>query len=366
MFTLTIDNRQLILDPDFGVPLIYKNPCWCFNEIPAPLCLDVTIPDNDVNRNYLGFPGRFAKMAKSNDRKFPRAELRWRGYLYIYGTLVITKPTEKGYSGYIQSELRSLSDAQREKLIGDHNLLGELAFNNKTNYDPDDDLYCTIRVQNRGFWVDKGDTERWKKTEYNADGSTTTQDTEREILTRKFDETVDFMVNAFDAEGVKTSSDIKGAVVVSPFPFLHRLIRELLQENKFFLRNDFLKTDDDLKTLCLYNNVSICNAEPFLVITTVKVEPYHDETLVGLPLEDEVHEVSRVTEMTWETDQLQLKKLLPKLELNELLLSVQNLTNTFFHFTGINDVDNINRESLFDMEPFDLSKYRVRDRKSVV
>lgn len=375
MFTLTIDNHQLILDPDFGVPLIYKNPCWCFNEIPAPLCLDVTIPDNDVNRNYLGFPGRFAKMAKSNDRKFPRAELRWRGYLYIYGTLVITKPTENGYSGYIQSELRSLSDAQREKLIGDHNLLGELDFENKPNYDPDTDIYCTVRVQNRGFWVDKGDTEPWKKIEYNADGSAKDPiDTEREILTRKFDETVDFMVNAFDAEGVKSDSTaewikngvatgifdkIYGAIVVSPFPFLHRLITEILQENKFFMRNNFLKNDDDLKTLCLYHNVSICNAEVFTVITYIKTEPYHDETLEGLPLEDDLVEIRRVSEMGWDTSSFQLKKLLPKFELNELLLSVQNLTNTFFHFTGINDVDCINRESLFDMEPFDLSKYRV-------
>ena len=228
MFTLTIDNRQLILDPDFGVPLLYKNPCWCFNEIPGPLCLDVTIPDNDVNRNYLGFPGRFAKMAtRSNDRKFPRAELRWRGYLYIFGTLVITKPTEKGYSGYIQSELRNLSDAQREKLIGDHNLLGELTFQNKLNYDPDTDLYCTIKVKNAGFWIDKGEMEAWQKVIQNADGSTKTEDTEREVLTRKFDDTADFMVNYPDVAGVKTQAGANEMVVVSPFPFLSRLIEEL-------------------------------------------------------------------------------------------------------------------------------------------
>ncbi len=372
MFTLTISNNQLILDPDFGVPLLYKNPCWCFNEIPGPLCLDVTIPDNDVNRNYLGFPGRFAKMAKSNDRKFPRAELRWRGYLYIFGTLVITKPTEKGYSGYIQSELRSLSDLQREKLIGDHNLLGELTFDNKTNYDPDADLYCTIRLHNAGFWVDKGDTEPWKKPVLQSDGTTKVEDSEREILTRKFENTVEFMVNAFDPEGVKIDStaewinhgahtgifrNTEGAIVVSPFPFLHRLIREILQENKFFMRNDFLKSDDDLKTLCLYHNVSICNAEVFTVTTSILYNPYHDENIPESELESV--EIRKVDEMAWSTDKLQLKKLLPKLGLNELLLSAQNLTNTFFHPSGINDIDNIDRESLFDMDPFDLSKYRV-------
>ena len=364
MFTLTIANRQLILAPDFGVPLLYKNPCWCFNEIPAPLCPDITVPDNDVNRNILGFPGRFAKMARSNDRKFPNAELRWRGFLYIYGTLVITEASESGYSGYIQSELRSLSDSQREKLISDHQLLGELVFQNKLNYNPDTDLYCTIRLSNAGFWVDKGATEPWKK----PDGT----DSEREILTRKFADTVDFMVNAFDDEGVKTDSiaewinhgahtgifrNTEGAVVVSPYPFLSRLIELLLRENKFFIRDSFLQEDPALKTLSLYHNISICKAEVFTVVTSIIFNPYHDDTIEIIG--NEAIEVRRVDEMAWSTSNFQLKKLLPKLKLNELLLSAQNLTNTFFHFAGINDVDNIDRESLFDMEPFDLSKYRI-------
>jgi len=359
MFTLTINSRQLILDEDFSPTMVCTNPCWKFDEIPGPLALDITIPDNDLNRNILGFPGRFSKKAKSNDRKFSGAELRKNGSLWIYGTLVLGKPSSGQFGGVIQSELRSLSDAQLEKYISDHELGGELTFNNKINYDPDVDLYCTIRLRNSNFWLDKGDTEKWEKVTYNADGSTNPEDTEREILTRKFEETSGFMVNAFDSEGVKTESEIDGAIVVSPFPFLHRLIKELLQENEFFMRNNFLKSDDDLKTLCLYNNVSICKAEPFVVITTIKTEPYHDETLAGLPLEDEVHEVNRVTEMTWQTDKFQLKKLLPKLKLNELLLSVQNETNTFYHFSGIDDVDNIDRESLFDLAPFDLSAYRV-------
>jgi hypothetical protein len=349
MFTLTIDSNQLILDPDFGVPLVYKNPCWCFNEIPGPLCLDITIPDNDVNRNYLGFPGRFSKIARSNDRKFPRAELRWRGYLYIYGTLVITSATDEGYSGYIQSELRSLSDSQREKLISDHNLLGELTFENKLNYDPDTDLYCTIRLNNAGFWVDKGDTEPYTDASGNTD--------QRGILVRKFTNTVSNEVNYTTAEGVKTSGGITEAIVVSPFPFLTKLIELLLRDNKFFVRNNFMAADSVIKTLCLYNNTSICTAEIYTVVTSIIGFPYHDkltEMMEGNPIE-----VRRVSEMSWTTDTFKLKKLLPKIELNELLLSAQNLTNTFFHFSGIDDVDNIDRESLFDMEPFDLSKYRI-------
>lgn len=356
MYTLTIDNKPLILDPDFGVPLLYKNPCWCFNEIPAPLVLDVTIPDNDVNRNRLGHPGRFAKMAKSNDRKFPHAELCWGGYLVIYGTLVITSASATGYSGYIQSQLRSLSDSQREKLISDHQLLGELAFQNKLNYDPLTDLYCTIRLQNAGFWLDKGELEEWPKVTQNGDGTTSTQETEREVLTRKFEETVEYLVNHPSASGVKTEAGENEVIVVSPFPFLSRLIELLLRENKFFIRNNYLDQHEILRTLCLYHNISICKPEQVTqTITTTLMDKFHIQTSYA----GTVAYVYQVESQLWTTENFKLNKLLPEIKLNELLLSVQNLTNTFFHFTGIDDVDIIDRESLFDIAPFDLSPYRV-------
>jgi len=356
MYTLTIGNRQLILDSDFSPSMLIKNPCWCFDEIPAPLCLDVTIPDNDVNRNILGFPGRFAKMAKSNDRKFPGAELRWGGFLSIYGTLVVTNASSDGYSAIIQSELRTLSDAQREKLIGDHNLLGELTFENKPNYDPATDLYCTIRLQNAGFWLDKGEMEPWTKVTKNGDGTTTSEETEREVLTRKFDSTVEYMVNFSTQSGVKTSAGENEVVVVSPYPFLSRLIELLLRENKLFLRNYYLDENEILKMLCLYNNISICKSEQVTqTIQTTLYDKFHVQTSYA----GSVAYVYTVESQLWATDKLKLANLLPKMQLNELLLSTQNLTNTFFHLSGINDVDNIDREGLFDLEPFDLSKYRV-------
>lgn len=356
MYTLTIDNYQLILDPDFGVPLLYKNPCWCFNEIPAPLVPDVTIPDNDVNRNRLGHPGRFAKMAKSNDRKFKKAELRWGGYLLIYGTLIITSASQNGYSGYIQSQLRSLSDLQREKLISDHHLLGELTFQNKPDYNPLIDLYCTIRLQNAGFWIDKGELEEWTKVTQNGDGTTTSQETEREILTRKFEETVEYLVNYPTPSGVKTEAGENEVVVVSPYPFLSRLIELLLQENKFFIRNNYLDENEILRTLCLYNNISICKPEQVTqTIETTLWDKFHIQTSYA----GTVAYVYQVESQLWTTENFKLNKLLPKIKLNELLLSVQNLTNTFLHPTGIDDVDIIDRESLFDIAPFDLSPYRV-------
>ena len=345
MFTLTINSRQLILDEDFSPSMVCTNPCWKFDEIPGPLALDITIPDNDVNRNILGFPGRFSKMARSNDRKFAGAELRKNGSLWIYGTLVLGKPSAGSYSGVIQSQQRSLSDAQLEKYISDHELGGELSFQNKLNYDPDVDQYCTIRLHNAGFFVDKGGTEDFT----NSDGEKTT----REILTRKFDVTTQFMVNYPTSEGVKTSSNIQQAIVVSPFPFLHRLVTELLKENKFFMRNNFLKSDADLKTLCLYNNVSICTPESYDFITsyTYYLKYHNNSDYVPMTF-------SQFTSQLWTTDKFRLKKLLPKVKLNEFLLSIQNETNTFYHFSGIDDVDNINRETLFDLAPFDLSAYR--------
>jgi|GEM_PF-695030 len=347
MFTLSINNRQLVLDSDFSVSLTYKNPCWCFDEIPAPVCLDVTIPDNDTNRNILSFPGRFAKAAKSNDRKFAGAELRWRGFLFIYGTLVITETnSDGGYDGYIQSELKNLSDAQLEKDIAGHELGGELTFQNKTDYDPDTDLYCTIKLANPGFWTDKGATETYK----NDDG----EDEETEVLTHKFEKSVGSFVNYTSAEGIKIISSNTEAICVSPFVFLHRLISLILKENSFFFRNNFLASDSILKTLCLYTNRSICNPETVLedLLNRIIWYKYHTKAL-------SLSALTKIKLLSWSTGTFYLSKLLPEMQLNELLLSVQNFTNSFYFFTGINTVDNIDRESLFDMEPFDLSKYRV-------
>jgi len=346
MFTLTINSRQLILDEDFSPTMVYVNACWKFDEIPGPLALDITIPENDVNNNILNFPGRFSKMAKSNDRKYSAVTLRKNGSLWIHGTMTLGKPSNGTYQGTIQSQQRTLSDAQLEKYISDHELGGELTFQNKLNYDPDVDLYCTIRLHNSGFFVDKGGTEDFT----NSDGEKTT----REILTRKFDNTTGFMVNYTTVDGVKTSSNIQQAIVVSPFPFLHRIITELLKENKFFIRNNFIKSDSELKTLCLYNNVSICTPESYDFITsyTYYLKYHNNPDYVPMTF-------SQFTSQLWTTDKLRLKKLLPKMKLNELLLSVQNETNSFFHFSGENDVDNIDREDLFDLPVFDLSNYRV-------
>jgi len=348
MFTLTINSRQLILDEDFSPSMVYTNPCWKFDEIPGLLALDITIPDNDLNRNILGFPGRFSKKAKSNDRKFSGAELRKNGSLWIYGTLILGKPSDGAYSGVIQSQQRSLSDAQLEKLIGDHYFFGEQPFVNKANYDPDVDLYCTIQLHNAGFWVDKGATEDYT----NPDGEQTTI----EILTRKFKDTAGYMVNATDVEGIKTTVTDDQVIVVSPFPFITRLVDLLLRENKFFIRNSFLNDDEILKTLCLYTNHSICKSNMDFI-----------QALYNLPSNYHVSfadfysniMLSVLNGQSWATSTFKLKKILPALKLNELFLSIQNETNTFFHFSGVNDVDNIDREGLFDLPAFDLSNYRV-------
>ena len=351
MFTLTINSRQLILDEDFSPTMVCTNPCWKFDEIPGPLALDITIPDNDVNRNILGFPGRFSKMALSNDRKYSGVTLRKNGSIWIHGTMVLGKPSNGAYQGIIQSQQRTLSDAQLEKYISDHELGGELTFENKLNYDPDVDLYCTIRLHNSGFWVDKGETEDYTP----PDG----EKTSREVLTRKFETTAEMMVNASDVDGVKATCDEYSVVVVSPFPFLPRLIELLLRENKFFIRNDFIGTDEILKTLCMYHNVSICKSKSVTIqVYTIINGKYHDENGL-LQIEPVGGNVEEIASQIWSTDKFQLKKLLPEMKLNELLLSIQNQFNTFYHFTGVNDVDNIDRESLFDLKPFDLSAYRV-------
>lgn len=356
MYTLTINNKHFVLDADFKPAITYVNPCWRFNELPGVIVLDITIPENDTNKSLLGYPGRFSKRSKSNDRNFPGAELRHNGAFIIHGTLVITD-TSKGYSGYIKNQVRTLSDSQREKLITDHILGGEITFENKTNYSPSTDLYCTIRLRNAGFFIDKGATEEYEKTVYNSDGTTSKKTDTREVITGKFEKTTGYMINETDADGVKTTANETEVIVVTPFPFLAKLIEVILRENKLFVKNSFLATDETLKTLCLYNNYSICISE-----TTTEEVTYLDfgSKYHGIQTSKPANFTTETIELqTWGTGSFRIKDILPKMKLNELLLSVQNQTNTFFHFYGIDDVDNIDRETLFDRKPYDLSKYRV-------
>lgn len=357
MWTLSIQSRYLVLDGNFSPTITIKNPAWSFDEIPAALGLGLEVPQNEVNNNVLGFPGRFSKRAKSNDRRFSGTELRWKGFLFMYGTLVVTQVSSGSFSCQLQSELRTLSDAQREKYLGDYTLGGELTFENKTNYDPDTDLYCTIKLANAGFWKDKGTmADPFTKTVTNLDGTTSSETVHEEDLTKQFDDTVEFMVNANNIAGVKASSEMNETIVVSPFPFLHQLIRNLLKENKFFLKNYFLASDDVMKTLALYNNYSICQGNPIKTIKTIYIpggqSGYYDRLPVSAV-------VDVIDSFIWSTTNFKLPKLLPVIKMPELLLSTQNMTNSFFHFKGIDDVDNISRESIFSMTPFDLSPYQV-------
>jgi hypothetical protein len=336
MLTLRIGARKLITGGDFSCRVNIKNPAWRFKEIPGPLTAEITLPAAD-NAALLNHPNLVTRRGQQNDRHFPGAVLEHNGIPIIAGNFVITDAL-KEINGWIQSHVGKLGEELREKSIRELSILPQQTFTNKTTFDPDTDFWCTIKVLNRGFWKDKG-----KMSDTNG---------EIEELTAKFENAASFFVNQDSSLGVLTSAAADGVVVVSPFPFVHRLIDQILRENQFYFSDNFLKNDADLKTMCMYHNWSIVVDTPVTELGTFNLFHFFLNQPEELSLE-------AISNSTWGLGPFNIPDLLPDIALKDLLLGIQNMANVFLVINNNRTAQLIDREGIFSMTPFDLSKYRA-------
>ena len=342
MLTLEINGKKVITGGDFSASIEVTNPAWQFDEIPGAITSDITLPAED-NAATFKHPNRVSKRGSQNDRRFTGAVLAKNGIPLIVGTFIVDSAKDE-IEGDIQSDLGAFGEEVREKSLKKLTILDEQAFENKATFDPDTDFWCTIKLMNRNFWKDKG--------------KMSDDDDSVEELTEKFEDTAGFYVNQDDDEngGVLTSADADGVIVVSPFPFLHRLIDQILRENQFYVSDNFLKTDTDLKTLCLYNNYNIAQAiySVLTEIITYQIPGYYSNLTTEI--------TTGVMDIAgWEVAGFNIPDLLPDITVKDMMLMLNNTTNVFFNFRNNRTVQIIDRESIFSMTPFDLGKYRVSD-----
>nr|WP_321357168.1 hypothetical protein [uncultured Draconibacterium sp.] len=340
MLSITINNKPLLTDDDFSCRITVKNPFFMFKEIRGPLATDISIPV-DGNRQQLKNPNQVTKRATQNDRHFSGAKLLHFGLPLVTGDFVVTG-AKGSVDGWIQNNVGKMGEELREKNLTELDFGDDKNFINKTTFDPDSDDWCTIRLMNRGFWKDKG---RMVEADDGADV---------EELTNKFESTADFFVNQSGSGGVITSAGIDGVAVVSPFPFLHRLIDTLLRKNGFYISDNFLKLDADLKTLCLYHNYNILKDTSTLEEQGFNLYNFFTGTF-------QFQELLAISASTWDLAAFNIHDLLPAIDVKELLLSTQNTFNTFFWFNNNRTVQIIDREAVLKGDPFDLSKYRVSE-----
>lgn len=340
MLSITIGNKPLLTDKNFSCRISVKNPFFMFDEIRGPLAADISLPV-EGNRQQLKNPNQVTKRASQNDRHFAGAKLLHFGLPLVVGDFVVTG-AKGSIDGWIQNQVGKMGEELREKNLTELDFGDDKNFVNKPTFDPDSDEWCTIRLMNRGFWKDKG------RMVEGADGS------DVEELTNKFESVAGFFVNKTITGGVLSAAGTDGVAVVSPFPFLHRLIDTLLRKNGFYISDNFLKLDADLKTLCLYHNYNILKDTSTLEDKSFGLFNFFTGTEQQLNL-------TAISASTWDLAAFNIHDLLPDIDVKSLLLSVQNTFNNFFWFNNNRTVQIIDRESVLKGEPFDLSKYRVSE-----
>lgn len=350
MVTLERKNIALQTEPDFSVQIEDQNPFTKFDAIQGGKAIGITIPANDHNRAELGNPERFEKMGTANDRKFENYVIRHHGQPVIAGTLIVEDTDEKSYSGWLRDVIGNLAERVKGKYINSTTLGGEKTFENKVNYDPDTDDYCCPKLFNRHFWRDRGRTVTNTKELTDLEGNTFAREEEIGALTLQFLQNEQYFVNCPGNEGVVIEGT-DNAPVVSPFLFLWKAIEMIFFDLKIQVTENFLKTDPDLKRLIIYHTWNIAKQE-----FTTNAEVIYPVNLFDpsdtLPREEEV-----ITVVAWSTDKLQYKDLLPKTELGDFLLGLQNKLNIVFDFNGIDEVRILDRETVLVSDAFDLEQY---------
>lgn len=354
MLTLEKNNIALHTSEDFSVQIEDQSPFTKFDEIQGAKAIGITLPGNDFNRQRLEQPGRFEKQGTKNDRKFAGYVLRHHGQIIMPGTLII-EDTKKEYSGWMRDAIGDLSERVKGKYINQSALGGEQTFENKSNYDPETDDYCCPKIFNRFFWRDRGKLTKVTKVVTDLEGNEYNKEEEIGELSLQFFNNQQYFVN-FPGETGVVSGGTNFAPVVSPFLFLWKAVEMIFWDQKIQVTENFLKTDPDLKKLCIYHTFNIVKQ-----LFTIETKLIYPTDPINDPQGNESAIVDIITDVVWGTDKFNYKDCLPKMAMGDFLISLQNKLNIVFDFNGLDEVRIIDRETVLKSEAFDLEKYAVGD-----
>ena len=347
-----LDNKPFLLRQDTSVLIKYRNPACFMDSLQNFSGLGIDIPVNDHNQSMLGLPNRFDRDLNRDSRKFTGFEIRYSGVLLIAGTLVVQSANGDTYSGWCQSELGALGEAQQEKYINEMDWPDNQNFQYKENYNDSADEYGNKEVYNLNFWEGKGRETDVAVEYYDTNGYTQEKEQISSVIGYDFYKNYTSVVNRY------TITDIKSGCVISPFLFLRYVIKKSLQLNRFNIaRNDMIPDEDSydtsfLKDIQVYNNFNILD----LVIDTVPVQqPWWSYEYYQMVL-NEYNSIPH-SGFTWQLGLFKYADLLPRKSYKDFLLGLQNFINYIFHFKTNGDVDIIDRNALLDTTAIDLNEF---------
>ena len=352
MLTIHYNNETIPTGLDFSIRINWINPACRMDEVSGNVGLGIDIPVNEYSRAIFGNPERFEKYSTTVNRKFNGFQIRYSGVLLIDGAFNITSATEELYSGWLQSEIGVMGEAQRDKFIGDLDWGVDQDFTNKLVYESGTDDYYALPVKNGGFWNGKGREVKVVREYTDEDGQTHQVGDTINFLTEKFRD-APFLktVNQYDGQLHLTSGE---GCVVSPFLFLRYVIKHILKKNHLFIdRNDMIPAGVDLdltKYLVIYNNVNIMDPE---IITGPMDHRWWDHDSQQW-IEDEERVI---TGFDWRLGKFNYSELLPKIAIRDFVLGLQNYLNYVFCFKKLNKLDIIDRNEILKSEAISLDDY---------
>jgi hypothetical protein len=371
MLTFLLDNKPFNLSLDVSIRLSWVNPACMFDDFPGDVGMGIDIPVTDQNRAMLGNPERFEKYMDSSSRDYPNFEIRFGGVLLMGGTLVITDASQETYKGWLRSNVGNLGKEHREKDIYDIEAFNEeRTFVNKADYDPLTDHYGCPTIFNPEFFYDKGrkipTTIMIPNPDY-YEGSgrdAFIEDTdETEALTKAFYLTSGYFVNKLNPDStvklsisqadIKTLEDYLSVSVVSPMLFLNYVVETILKDASFFVENNCIAYHEDLKKLILYGNYDITK----MFYDVLSMDFHVIDWASGTSVQNYVNIVSTV--LRDYTGIFKYKDLLPKINLKDFILSIQNTLNVCFQFRHHGKVDIIDRETILTGNVIDISTYMI-------
>ena len=268
------------------------------------------------------------------------------------------------YSGWLQSELGTLGQQQRDRFLPDLEWKQGVEFQNKEFYDAHEDEYCPYPILNGAFWNGKGRETAVVREYTDEDGQVHQVGEMIGYLTMVFRRDFYRMVNFREGGTIKTQDE---GCVVSPFLYLRYVIREMLRLNRFFIdRNDMINTLVDLgleKFLVLYHNFNIMQQFFF---TNPFEYTYFDHDLGAMVGRWE----SQIYRSLWFLEKFDYHGLLPRVSMKDFIIGLQNYLNYVFVFRSLGKVDIVDRNAILEGEAFDLDpwfsgEWIIGERKSV-
>lgn len=363
-----------------------------FEKIPSGYGLGISFPVNEYTRAFFGNPERFTKYRDSSgsgkSEQFPGFEVRFSGAMFMAGTLEIngySPPKGSGgkgkYEGTLIDQVGVLSEKEAERNILEIPAFETVEeFQNKATYDPDEDHYCCFPVRNTGFFKDRGYMiKKWRMVPDPADATKLIkEDYDIELLAHLFQSypSTFSQVNALNTDGTvkmpnqtidirkvdsEGYSDASGYVqVVTPFFFLNYIVDVVLKDSGLFLTDaNYLKTHAALKNLVIYNNFDI-TSQTFSLFPPGS--PNDHAYIASWPDEGGIRSMGEgiaYYNRSYDSLGVKINRHLPKMQVGDLLMSIQNLFNVCFNFKPNGTVDVLSREAVLASDAMDLDQYFI-------